>query len=273
MKLRRIVAAIDASPHSNAALEAAAALAAAHNAELVGVFVEDTNLLRLAGLPFVREVIYPMAAGRPVDLLLMQGRLGQLAETARQALAECGSRHRVQWSFLNRRGSLFHEIIAAAEGADLLVIGKASHDRTRRVRLGSVATRLLSKAPLPVLVLQRGQACRGPPLLVCDTSPASLEVMKSALQFSRLFDSIAVVLILSETREDAAGVQQEIAGHSHLRKLQFRRCSPAETGGVARIHHQEETGVVIFAGWPEKLPLEALPAVLCPIDCPVLLYR
>jgi nucleotide-binding universal stress UspA family protein len=44
--IRRILVALDASPHSFAALEAAAHLAAHLEAELFGLYVEDENLLR-----------------------------------------------------------------------------------------------------------------------------------------------------------------------------------------------------------------------------------
>ena len=53
---RRILVAIDTSPHGSAALEAAARLATELRAELEGLFIEDINLLRLAGLPFAREI-------------------------------------------------------------------------------------------------------------------------------------------------------------------------------------------------------------------------
>ena len=67
--IRRILVAVDASTHSLAALEAASVLAEVLNAELVGIFVEDINLLRLAGLPFAREVRYQSALDRPLRSL------------------------------------------------------------------------------------------------------------------------------------------------------------------------------------------------------------
>ena len=54
--VRRILVAVDASHHSIAALEAAVELATRFQAELLGLYVEDINLLRLAQLPFGREV-------------------------------------------------------------------------------------------------------------------------------------------------------------------------------------------------------------------------
>ena len=67
--IRRILVALDASRHSLAALEAASELAEALKAELVGIFVEDVNLLYLAGLPFAREVRYLSGVDRPLPIL------------------------------------------------------------------------------------------------------------------------------------------------------------------------------------------------------------
>ena len=75
---RRIVVALDASSHSHAALAAAVALAGRLQAELQGIFVEDVNLLRLAELPFAREVRFGLSAARPVRW----GALGRAAQFA-----------------------------------------------------------------------------------------------------------------------------------------------------------------------------------------------
>src|SRR5690606_38139035 len=159
----------DASPHSLAALEGAATLAAHQQAELTGIFIEDNDLLRLAGLPFAREMIYPDVLGRPLDADLMRSRLREAAALARRAVSEAALQAGVNWSSLVRRGAALTELIQAAGEADLLVLGKASHlEQRRRVRLGTTAARLLAQAPRPVLVLQHGEYCRGPALLVCD---------------------------------------------------------------------------------------------------------
>ena len=65
--IQRILVALDASPHSQAALDAAATLAARVSAELQGLFIEDVNLLRLAELPFAREVGSFTATHRRLD--------------------------------------------------------------------------------------------------------------------------------------------------------------------------------------------------------------
>ncbi len=54
--IQRILLALDASPQSVAALDTATELAGRLGAELTGLFVEDTDLLRMAALPFAAEI-------------------------------------------------------------------------------------------------------------------------------------------------------------------------------------------------------------------------
>lgn len=273
MKNRRIVVAVDGSPHSLAALDAAAAIAAEQEAELVGIFVEDINLLRLAQLPFARELIYPLALGRQMDPFAMQGRLKELAEEARQAISEGAGRTGVEWSFLVRRGSVLKELLAAAEEAELLAIGRASHARTRRVRFGATAARLLARSERPVLVLQQGERCRGPALVVCDRSAASMASLPAAVQAARAYHGAPLVLILSADREQALRTRKEIEEKLKIEGLRYRRCAPTELGGLARICQEEETGILILAGPPPSLAPEDLPEILEKVHCPVLLSR
>ena len=73
--VRRVLVALDASAHSLAALEMALDLAVVSKAELVGLFVEDAHLLRLAESPQARELLYPSAEQRPLTLASMEQRL------------------------------------------------------------------------------------------------------------------------------------------------------------------------------------------------------
>ena len=61
---RRVLVALDSSAASSAALEVAAGVAASQACELSGLFVEDEDLLRLAELPFAREIQLARAMSR-----------------------------------------------------------------------------------------------------------------------------------------------------------------------------------------------------------------
>ena len=62
----RVCVAVDAAANAPDALRAAATLAAAFDAELAGLFVEDLNLVRAAELSFTRELGIESGVSRPL---------------------------------------------------------------------------------------------------------------------------------------------------------------------------------------------------------------
>jgi len=121
MTLRRIVVGLDAGPRGRATLQAAAQLAARMQAELVGLFVEDIDLLHLAGLPFAREVGYPSATLRPLDVAAMERALRAAADEVHRMLAAIAGRGPLSWSFRIARGAVLSELRAAATEGDIVV--------------------------------------------------------------------------------------------------------------------------------------------------------
>jgi hypothetical protein len=96
--IERIVVALDAASENRAAIAAAARLAARWKAHLHGVFVEDDDLIRLAHLPFARQVTIGFGA-QSLDLQQAQRQIRVFAERTRQDLAAAAARHRLEWSF------------------------------------------------------------------------------------------------------------------------------------------------------------------------------
>lgn len=121
MKIRRVIVGLDPAPQSRALLEAAAEAAEQMEAELVGLFVENVDLLHFAGLPFAREVGITSAVRRELDVEAMERSLRGLAREAQRLLASVAERTPVRWSFRVSRGSLMAELLAAAEEADLVI--------------------------------------------------------------------------------------------------------------------------------------------------------
>lgn len=121
MKIRRVIVGLDPAVQSRALLEAAVGLAGRMEAELVGLFVEDQNLLHFAGLPFAREVGFASATRRTLDVESMERSLRALAQEARRTLASIAGQTSVRWSFRVVRGSVGTELLAALEEADLAI--------------------------------------------------------------------------------------------------------------------------------------------------------
>lgn len=129
---RRIVIVLDAGPSARGALEAAAALAAAQEAELVALFVEDPDLIHVAGLPFASEIGVTSAARRALDAVAMRRSLRALAEEVRRTIELIARRVPLQWSFQIARGTLDTEALAAAAAADLVIEALCGSERAAR---------------------------------------------------------------------------------------------------------------------------------------------
>lgn len=148
----RVLALLDASRQSLAALSAAVALADDVRAELVALFVEDLDLIQCAGFPFSCEVGASTGLARPLSRSDLEASLSRqfqrVAQAVEAAVAGRELRHRLQVS----RGQVVSEALAQAAPGDVLVLGKAGLSARWGVRLGSTSHRLILEAPCTVII-------------------------------------------------------------------------------------------------------------------------
>ena len=123
---RHVVVTLDASESGLPALETAVRLAAITGAHLEGVFVEDINLIRLAELPFLREVRPSSLAEEAISSQRMQRELRTLGRQARRMLEQAVRETGVHWSFQVWRGHAGAETLAETFSADILSLGRVS---------------------------------------------------------------------------------------------------------------------------------------------------
>jgi len=167
MKVRRIVAALQAQRPASDHLAAIADLARRMEAELLGLFVEDIELLHFAALPFAREVGAVSALQREVDVAGMERLMRARAEDLRVALAGALANKQVPWSFRVERGTVARQVLAAGveePGPTLLLppgvnideqIEAVPFEELTEARLGEIL-----RGTRPVLILPREAASR-----------------------------------------------------------------------------------------------------------------
>jgi len=212
MKIRRIVVGLDFAPHSRPALEAAAALAAALDAELEALFVESDELHRMAGMPFAREVGVGSAFARPIDPPAMERALQAHAREARRALAHLAGASPLRWTLRVTRGCVTEEIVAAATPEDLAVIGIS--------RWGPEALHLAQGAPATLLVLPQTRRFRGPLAAVCPVAVDPARAVDLLLPLSGAVGNGLTLLVLANDVAAATPWCEKAAG---LLRAQGRR--------------------------------------------------
>lgn len=272
----RILVALDDSAHSRAALEAAAELADRLHAELLGVFVEDINLLRCAALPFAREVGFLSGMERKLDTPGVERRLKAQAIRLQRALAEAAERVQVQWSFRTMRGHVAAELLSALEAADLLILGKAAQSVGRqRVRLGSTARAVLARASRTVVLLQHGTPLGRPVVTVFDGSPAATHALAVAARLAQADDKNLVVVIAATTPEVGARIHTHAESWllAHGLRARYRYLPNAEVVELARAVRAEDGRVLVLDGTNPMLQEDMLRMLLETTSCPVVLVR
>ena len=203
MTIRRIIVDLDPRSQGRSALEAAAQLAERLQAELVGLFVEDIDLLHLAGLPFAREIGFPSATTRALDIASMERSLRALASDVQRSMAAIAGRAPVPWSFRVARGTLMSELRAAAAQGDIVVTG---------------ALRLTLPPPLSVL---------------CSVDTPPEHVVPAAAALARSFGGEVEIVLLDG--DDAAAKRWEQAARqllaAHGGGLRLRSAPAASRNG------------------------------------------
>lgn len=268
---RRIVVALDASSHSHAALAAAVALAGRLHSELQGIFVEDINLLRLAELPFAREVRFGLSAARPVQGEELLRGLRARAAVLRRELEELAEQNKVSSTFRVVRGAVAGELIAAALEADVLALGRMGHTLSRRARLGSTAREAIARAASAVLLVQP-EVDAGPVLVLYDGSPGGGRALALAAEISGEGGELRVLVWGPD--ETSAFARRQLAAHL----LEARGCTAQYqhlAGGAPRrvlawVNKQHGSLLIVPAA---EWPIDALETLLDDAHPHLLLIR
>lgn len=273
--IRRILVALDTSTSSLAALQAAVGLASALQAELIGLFVEDVNLMRLAGLPFAQELRWPAARRQGLNEGQMEQQLRLRAAQARRALAMAADQMEVTWTFRVVRGQVTQEVLQACLEVDLLSLGRTGLMTLRRSRMGSTAREAAARSPKPVLLAQETSEMEWPVVVTYDGSVLARRGLAAGVRLAQRYGNNLIVLLLGESRESAsllaAAAQQQI-GPAPLH-TDFRYVELGNSEDLVAKLRQESCSLVILAGETPPLQGDALQALLDGLECPVMVVR
>ena len=197
------------SPPSLAALEAAADIAAFHGLELVGVYVQDVNLLRGAAYGFAREIGASSGMARPMDSGRLERRMQELAEQVRRSLEKLVAERELPGTLKLCRGLVLDEVLEQVRPEDLVVLGRAGWSAAPGARFGSTARGLVLRASGNVLLWSPRPARSGRRLVVLVGDTRESRTRPLAVAAARVRQSPRPVTILVCSRAPVSPEEAE----------------------------------------------------------------
>ena len=148
----RVIVLLDDSPESLHALETAAGLARGRQGTLLGLFVEELDLVRSAGFAFAGEVGATSGQVRQRAPGHMDSDIRRRLRQVRLALEQTTSASGIEHELIVRRGRVVEEILSLSGPGDLLIVGRVGWSRRLGRSMGSVPLALARAAPGAVLI-------------------------------------------------------------------------------------------------------------------------
>ncbi|HYM73758.1 MAG TPA: hypothetical protein VET89_12310 [Stellaceae bacterium] len=266
--ISRIVVALDAVSENRAAIVAAVRLAAQWNAPVHGVFVEDDDLLRLAVLPFARQVTLGFGV-EALDVTQAERQLRAYAERARRDLAEAARASGIEWSFEIVRDTT---VGVAAAATDFLVAGISTRPIDGHFRMQCRWWSVIEPSPASFLLAREGRL-RGTIVgLLQRRGPDAERLLAVAAQLAETAEARLTVIGPPELAGEegfAAWLSQILAGH----RVQVE-ISPTLSTPEALIRQIGELDCRLLAIAADAAPPpEQLRDLVARISCDVLVVR
>jgi nucleotide-binding universal stress UspA family protein len=218
---RRVLVALDASPHSLAALQAAAELSQDPDAELTAVYVWDLELVHAFGRPGARAVSRlsgSAVALSPAELLAAMRAQAERADVALRDLAGGGR----PWRFATRRGVVADTLRAMASEVDLVALGRAGWTWPHPGGRGATMRALAAEGRADTLILAEGQRLRPPVRLVLDRLAGSERAIALALDLAERLGGPLQVLPIGPSAGDLATLRRALAERLAGRRADLR---------------------------------------------------
>lgn len=247
---RRVLVALDASPQSLAALEAATDLAEILRAELSGIFVHDVDLERLCSLPFSKEIGAYSATSRALSEFCMNREFYALEKGIRRELETAAAKARVPWSLHIAHGGVQNELLKAAREAAVLSLGRSGWSRYRH--FGSTTQFVLRQREKPVLLPGRVTRTRrraGQQVIKVVDTGTSAAVRAVALATQLAEQSNSLLLIYQVLGEGSATAVTS----SPSRRVQTITISQPDLSKILYAIHESQPGIMILANTEDDI--------------------
>lgn len=257
-KIARILVALDAQAPNRTTIEAAVRLAEEFQAEIVGLFVTEADVLKLASLPTVRHLIGHTLTAQTLEPGAMERAFRVLADRARADLAAVAESHHVKWSFRTVSGGTEETVVTEAAGFDVVTFGRGRYRRTvaraSHTRCGVFVATPEMRSGRPIVLWSEGEH-------------APIELAIRLAHQAR----VKLLVLVQATLDDAivAGLAQRIAAAGVRGEIRRRA---ADTSGEAyRALRGAHPGLLVINRATPLAQEEDFESFVDSLDCAVFL--
>lgn len=254
-KLRtRITVMLGSSSADRTTLELLSLLVAETPAEILGLFLEDPELLALAELPVAREFCQLTHSERRLEAADIERQLRIQARAAEQALAGLAGASGFNWSFRTVRGSLAGLLADALHEMDLLLLSASR-----------------SIQPLPAKsALSR--PVRRPVAVIFDGSEAAERALTVACRIASAGKQPLSILLAATGAGDPEALHARAAELAEPAGVEYRELSGAEPEALLAAAHAIRASTLVI-GLSDLLPPAAIEILRSRLRCPAVLVR
>ncbi len=272
-RFRRVLVALDSSASNDTTLETAAGIAAATASELTGLFVEDQDLLRLAELPFAREIQLAKAMSRSLEPTLLLQDLRAQAAVARTAMARQAALHRVSWSFQVTQGRSEEAILLAAGAGDIIALARGFGPLTSFGSFSNQLRRMATRASAPVLLAGRIRPSKpGTTILPYDASETVGHLLRLAAELALARGEPLEIMLLGKTAatsEEMGERLRRVTGRQEVPELKI--WTPRDRSATLRRLCEADRGLLVLPADSPSFETAQIEQILDQARVPVVL--
>jgi len=254
----RITLLLGGGETTRSALELLTQLSWNRSIEAMGIFIEDSNLLRLAQMPFSRELCRVTHVEAPLEKADIERQLRIQARSAKLAFENAAAQAGISHSFLTRRGGVDSLLQQAAQEMDLMILGPA-----RRLRQ-------LSE---PVSLTAIAHQSRQPVVVLYDGSDSAERALMTAKQLAEAGNRQLTVLIASEERQGAVERQHQAAQKLGRTSARYRFIAATDIETLLETGRDERAGTLVLGVSDTLLQTRFLQELSHRLEFPALLVR
>lgn len=223
IRFRRILVALDTSPHSQAALHAAAHLARHAEAELQGLFVSDDTWHKIGKISLIREISEITGETRSFGEKEMEEQSRLIKNRIEEYLQKIARHSGVKYRLDSVTGSIEEELLKAAEDVDLITVGRTGHAHKQEDQLGKTTRHIISHAKKPVLMLEKGLSIgKAPIICIYDGTEQSQRGLDLALNLAERQQSQVQIIGLANQSESIQNRNKEIEERAQQANIPVR---------------------------------------------------